>query len=159
MNAPLICPRTALESYLQARYLTPEQLSTANGLPVARLDEPVAAGCMPGPSYEIHAAETIHAYVNDVATTVVERPMARWFARDHVPWLAELAPHLATTSLEALASEIAATLKADFRTGLARHARGEAAFEGVIDHAGKIVEARLDVHFAEHVLVHWRRGT
>ncbi len=159
MNAPLICPRAALDGYLQARYLTAEQLSAASGLPVARLDDLVAAGCMPGPSYEIHAAETIHAFVNDVATTVVERPMARWFARDLVPWLAALAPRLTTTSPQALVPEIAATLKADFRTGLARHARGEAAFDGVIDRAGEIDEARLDAHFAEHVLVHWRRGT
>ena len=159
MNTAKACSRQSLDTYLSERYISLGEVSAQTGVSQADLETLIAAGCMPGPSYEIRRREELYAYVNDEPDTLALTTKDRFFAKDVIAWIMALKPQIERNSPEALAAELKPRMRDAFKAGLLRFGAAEIAYEGCVSASGKFNEAALDAHFEAYIWPHWRNGT
>lgn len=148
-----------LESYLEARYVSLQDIVERTGLKIDRLEELIATGCMPGASYERRRREEIWAHVNGDADTVSLKTVSRHFAADVITWVLFIAPRLEGCSPRQLAPVLKEELRTGFLDGLVRHGGGAITYGGFMSEAGAIDSKGFDIHFETYVWPHWRAGT
>ena len=148
-----------LESYLEERYVSLQEIAERTGLAVDRLEELIAAGCMPGASYERRHREEMWAHINGDADTVSLKTVSRYFAADVITWVLSIAPRLAKSSPRQLAPVLREELRTGFLDGLVLHGGAAIAYGGFMDEDGVIDRQGFDIHFETYVWTNWRAGT
>jgi hypothetical protein len=127
-------------AYLQARYLTPEQLAEAAGLTVARVDELIEAGLAPPHTHLARFALTVSAPINGVHE--VEPRTVRYFHPDKAAIVRQA---------DALAREVGVQAAAE--TLRQRHDLA------VAEEAGLEVGSEAHRALSDRAWAAWRQGT
>ena len=159
MNAQPGWTRQELDAYLAERYLSLDEVAEKTGLDRGLIEELVDTGCMPGPSYELRCREELYAFINGGSDTIELRTIARYFAKDVIPWVESIAPRLRDASPGELAPVLKAKLRAAFRDGLLEHDGASIEYEGFVSRAGQIDPTGFDTHFEGYIWPNWRAGT
>ena len=148
-----------LESYLEGRYVSLQDIAERTGLADDRLEDLIATGCMPGASYERRQREELWAHINGAADTVSLKTVSRHFAADVITWVQSIAPRLEGTSPRHLAPVLREELRTGFLDGLVRHGGAAITYGGFMAEDGAIDRAGFDHHFDTYVWTNWRAGT
>ncbi len=151
--------RPQLDAYLEERYVTRDRLAVATDLNIEILDGLVAAGCIPGPSYQLRHREELYAFINGDVNTISERTVEDDFATDVIVWIGMIAPRLHRSSPEELAPVLKTELREGFCLGLIEHGGADIGYEGFVAPDGTMDAAGLEAHFEGYIWPNWCEGT
>ncbi len=101
----------AIEAYILAHYVTLDALAERAGLPPARIEELIAAHCVPPHSHEIRATVTFYSEgFGSFATASAPR---RYYHPSLVAWIGRAQAHATEMSLAEVARQVRQDFEAD----------------------------------------------
>lgn len=107
----------ASRDYVQAEFLTSDQLAEAADVPVRRIDEFIRAECIPRHSYRVTLTRRIESFFGMAEG---EPEVTRYFPRSHVRLVIATEERARSTALAKIAAERHAGFVDDYRSEVAR---------------------------------------